>query len=354
MKTMIKAISILMCCCFVLTTFICIDTPIEAAAYITVIRSPQLSSATLTGSNSIKLKWEKQKSVSGYIIYRKSAGGNYKKIATAKKGTYSYTNKSLKYNKKYYYKIRSYKKSNGKTYYSGYSNVKSCRTIGTPKISSVTAVDIDATLVKWNKQSDVTGYELYYKTSGGKFKKLKTLSRKTTSFKHKKLATNKKYFYKIRAYKKVGSKKYYGKYSNIQGVKVTNYLMKLFKPYQISNYNNWHHYNEYASPLAFSMGGDSYTNGFSLTHGCSVAFNLKSKYKKISFVLGNIDGGTYDGKLHIISDNNCVKTCEVIGNNLPKKYTVNIENASKLEFKYEGVLDSFSPDTGIANIKLYK
>lgn len=74
----------------------------------------------------LKIKWSKLNSASGYEIYQStSKKGTYKKIKTVtKKATISYTNKKLKSNKKYYYKVRAYNTINGKKVYGSYSSVK--------------------------------------------------------------------------------------------------------------------------------------------------------------------------------------------------------------------------------------
>jgi fibronectin type 3 domain-containing protein len=79
--------------------------------------------------SGITVKWSRSKGykVDGYQIYRstkKSSG--YKKIATTTKRKYKDT-RSLKSGKKYYYKVRGYRKVNGKTVYTRWSKVI-CRT----------------------------------------------------------------------------------------------------------------------------------------------------------------------------------------------------------------------------------
>lgn len=78
------------------------------------------------GSKQAKISWKKVKGVTGYEVYRstkKSSG--YKKVTTIKKSsTTSYTNKKLKKNKKYYFKVRAYKTVKGKKLYSSYSSPK--------------------------------------------------------------------------------------------------------------------------------------------------------------------------------------------------------------------------------------
>ena len=81
-------------------------------------------------SNYITLSWNKDSSITGYELYRTDAiNGTYKKIKTiSKKSTTSYKNMKLTTGKCYYYKIRSYKKVNGKIYYSEFSPVKTIYT----------------------------------------------------------------------------------------------------------------------------------------------------------------------------------------------------------------------------------
>lgn len=85
-----------------------------------------LKSVKKSGSKKMKLTWKKVSGATGYQVYmstKKKSG--YKKVATIKKNkTVSYTKKSLKKGKTYYFKIRTYKKVGKTTYYGSYSNVK--------------------------------------------------------------------------------------------------------------------------------------------------------------------------------------------------------------------------------------
>lgn len=70
-----------------------------------------------TAKKAIRIKWKKAAKANGYIVYRAtSKKGPYKKIKTIKKKTTtSYTDKKVKANKKYYYKVKIYQKVNKKT-----------------------------------------------------------------------------------------------------------------------------------------------------------------------------------------------------------------------------------------------
>lgn len=85
--------------------------------------SPSLSGTPQ--SKKAKLNWEKVDGASGYEIYmstKKKSG--FSLIKTIKKGkTVSFTKKGLIKNKKYYFKVRTYKNVSGTKIYSGYSKV---------------------------------------------------------------------------------------------------------------------------------------------------------------------------------------------------------------------------------------
>lgn len=67
--------------------------------------------------------------------------------------------------------------------------------------------------VKWKKASAADGYEIYYATaSGGKYKKLATVSNKNKTSYSKKMK-GKTYYIKVRPYKMNGKKKLYGSYT---------------------------------------------------------------------------------------------------------------------------------------------
>ncbi len=78
---------------------------------------------TVVGKRKIIVRWKKVSGVSGYQIYRSAKkSGKYKRIKTVGRGTSKFTNKRLKRGKRYYYKVRAYKKVRGKKIYSSYSS----------------------------------------------------------------------------------------------------------------------------------------------------------------------------------------------------------------------------------------
>ncbi len=89
----------------------------------------KISSAT-GGKKQVTVKWKKVSKASGYYVYRStSKNGKYTKVATIKKGsTVKYTDKKLKANKKYYYKVKAYTTTNGVKAEGSFSSVKSAKT----------------------------------------------------------------------------------------------------------------------------------------------------------------------------------------------------------------------------------
>lgn len=78
--------------------------------------------------NKVTIKWNKVKGANGYEIYmstKKSKG--YKKIKTVSSKKLKYTKSGLKKGKKYYFKVKAYRKVNGKKIRSGFSTVRSIK-----------------------------------------------------------------------------------------------------------------------------------------------------------------------------------------------------------------------------------
>lgn len=82
------------------------------------------------GKQSVKVTWNKQTSnVSGYQI-QYAAGSAFKKAATVKVAKNTQTTKTiskLKSGKKYYFRVRTYKKVGSKYYYASWSSKKSIK-----------------------------------------------------------------------------------------------------------------------------------------------------------------------------------------------------------------------------------
>ncbi|MCR4868028.1 MAG: L,D-transpeptidase family protein [Lachnospiraceae bacterium] len=68
---------------------------------------------------SLKLNWKKSGKVSGFFIYKKSNKGSFKRIAKVEKK--SYLDEKIYLNQKYSYKLRPYRKMDGKVFFGEYT-----------------------------------------------------------------------------------------------------------------------------------------------------------------------------------------------------------------------------------------
>lgn len=79
-----------------------------------------------SSSKQATVRWRRVARANGYQIFMSTKkNGKYKRVATVKNGKkIKYTKKKLKSGKTYYFKIRAYKKYNGRKVYSAYSTIK--------------------------------------------------------------------------------------------------------------------------------------------------------------------------------------------------------------------------------------
>ncbi len=181
------------------------------------VKAPALT--TSSDYNKNILKWKKVEGASGYEIYRSSSKDKgYKRLKKLDSGnTTSYTNKDLTFNKTYYYKMRAYKRAEGKTYFSSWSPVKKQTVkLAAPKIKRVSASSSDAILkVTWTTVKGAQKYVVYRSTSeNGTYKRVAVVkSGKSMRFTDEKRSSGKKYYYKARACRKSGKKDRYSDYS---------------------------------------------------------------------------------------------------------------------------------------------
>ena len=100
------------------------DSAVVSVKYI--LPASKITKLSKKSRTSIKVYWSRVSDATGYKIYQKTGKGKWKCVKTIKSNnTLSYTKKSLKKGKKYYYKIRAYKTYGGHTGYAAYSSSKS-------------------------------------------------------------------------------------------------------------------------------------------------------------------------------------------------------------------------------------
>ena len=169
--------------------------------------------------NSVKLTWNKVSGTKYYQVYRAtSKNGKYKLIKTTKNNYF--TNSKLTTGKYYYYKIRGYKKVNGKKRYTKYSyKFKTYPRLTKPTVK--TSGSTTGVTVSWNKIAGADGYEIYRAAPGGNYTKVKTITASTVKLYGAKCTdtsgeAGKTYSYKVRAYRKVNGNKRYSYFSSVK------------------------------------------------------------------------------------------------------------------------------------------
>ena len=111
---------------FILVLTVIFATPgtlptVEAKSNIQAVSGFEQTNST---SSSVTLEWEKVAGVTGYQIQQKT-DGEYETVKTIKKsGKTVYVQKKLKAGSTYTFRIRAYKKSEGKKTYSAWKKVK--------------------------------------------------------------------------------------------------------------------------------------------------------------------------------------------------------------------------------------
>ena len=161
MKRLVKITLLALALVLVFTGFAFAD---ELAAGDVKAIKPEDFKAASYSYTKIKCSWEKIAGVDGYIVYRgTSKNGKYEKVWTVEdpeKTSYINTNRTT--GKTYFYKLRAYAKSDGKTVYTKYSDidcayarpskVKGLDVYGQP--SGINGVHLD-----WKAVTGATGYQ---------------------------------------------------------------------------------------------------------------------------------------------------------------------------------------------------
>ena len=172
---------------------------------------------TAISPTAVKLDWNRNDKVTGYII-EQYKGGKWTQIAVTKNNTtLTFTVKGLADATPYSFRIKTYKNADGKTNYSGYTTVKAETPPAAVKNARVTSTTATWITLEWERNANVTGYAIeQYK--GGKWTQIAVTKNNTTlKFIVKGLNPDTKYSFRIRAYKTNGTKTTYGGYVSMVG-----------------------------------------------------------------------------------------------------------------------------------------
>ena len=126
----------------------------------------------------------------GYVIYRRTEGGNCTEIGRTSGNTYSDT---ISAGIKYYYAV---------AVYSGSRTEDKCPEVGVMYLAAPSGLSVSNTIasltLKWNAVTGATGYEVYRAGTDGKYSKITTVT--STSYVDTSVKNNTQYSYKIKAY----------------------------------------------------------------------------------------------------------------------------------------------------------
>ncbi|MCC2864710.1 hypothetical protein LK494_02100 [Anaerovorax odorimutans] len=178
-------------------------------------RTPVISKIVSTKS-SVKVSWKKAKGTSKYYIYKKTAKGKYKKVATLSKKKSTYTDKKVVAGKKYAYRIVSRTKS--RTYTSKSRSVTPVR-IKAPQLQTLkryTTDNKERTNISWKSVKGYS-YDVLRRTGNGAYTKIASVKAKSSecSYTDKNINKNKNYTYTVKPIRKVGKILYkYGDYDS--------------------------------------------------------------------------------------------------------------------------------------------
>lgn len=159
--------------------------------------------------NSVKLTWTEVTGADGYQVYScNSKGASCKNLGTTK--GLSFTNKKLKFDKKYYYKVRAYRLDDESKIYGKFSELLTKKTALTKTTVTASTNRYRNVLVEWKKVAGATRYYVYRCDEEGK--NCKNLGfAYDTDFINKTAKEGVKYTYKVRAYRSG----IYGPYSTL-------------------------------------------------------------------------------------------------------------------------------------------
>lgn len=160
-------------------------------------------------ASGVKLTWNKISNTASYAVWRKVKGGSYSIIGVTTKT--SFTDKTAKSGKKYYYYVTPVKKNDG--VYDD-SNVLSKLYLAEPTLKTPSSTKKGVGL-RWSKVAGAEGYMVYRRTANGSYKLL-TTEKGVSNVTYRDTTAKKgtKYYYKVKAYKSST----YSAYSNTKSI----------------------------------------------------------------------------------------------------------------------------------------
>ena len=192
------------------------------------VPKPSFDSAYAEGPSRIRINWSAS-NCDFVQVWRSdkanAAQKDYRCIGVYYASDGQCVSKMLCQNRNYWYKLRSYTKSNGHAYYSGYTEVKSAKTetFSAPWADAYTS-GRNTVSISWTVPSSWDGpypgmqqFVQVWRTDvpNGKYVCIGIYNASDGYCTSKKLKPNKKYWYKVRGYYKTNGHNYYSGYSGV-------------------------------------------------------------------------------------------------------------------------------------------
>ncbi len=195
------------------------EGPLSAYKKGQTVAKTKISYIKSISSKKLKLEWQAVAGADGYRIARSTGkDGKYTVIGEVASGTkVTYTDKTVKAGKKYYYKVSAIKKLRGVVGESGYSEALGGKSVKPAEFAAPKSVAQAAIHLEWLKVKGAAGYELYRseEAEGGYLKIATIESGNILSYKDVPPKTNKTYYYKIRTFNKNQKVVGYSEYSAV-------------------------------------------------------------------------------------------------------------------------------------------
>lgn len=156
--------------------------------------------------NGLQITWAKREGASRYRIYRsETPKGTYKQIGQVSAKETKFTDKGISLNKNYHYKVRVYRKVNGKDGYSSDSASVYGRAVGKTKITKIQVKGKRQVTLSWKKTEGAASYDVYRKTgTSGTYTKIAAIKNGAAlTYTDKKTKAGKTYYYAVRCNNKV-------------------------------------------------------------------------------------------------------------------------------------------------------
>ena len=186
----------------------------ESAYSEEVSATPMLSgevelSIAMNGTTKFDLTWTAVEGATRYIVYRKSADNEWKKILTLGKDARTYTSKDMQPNT-YQYQVKAARYDSSERVMTNGSNVVEGIVL-TQDVAptNVKVENVDGTItLTWDKVAAMPYYDIYRSKDGRAYRHLKTTT--TTTLTNTGLKVGSTYNYKIKAFALVNGEKVYG------------------------------------------------------------------------------------------------------------------------------------------------